>query len=106
MGTSPGAPNFLAGATLPLVGSSPSNTIQLGLLRGPHWYLPGPEQLARFCYIAIILLAIINSHGLHSLYLSLTLNWARGALKLEKLKKSEILGMTSWALCSHGLISP
>ena len=34
--------------------------IQLGLLRGPHWPFRGPEQLARICDIAIILLAIIN----------------------------------------------
>ena len=77
----------------------------LGLPRGPHWPFPGPEQLARFCDIAIILLAIINSHGLHSLYFSHVPNWRARALQFEKLKKSEILGMASWALWSHGLES-
>ena len=92
------------------MGSSPRWAIHLGLLRvarGPHWYLPGPEQLVRFCDIAQRLLGIIQvSHGLHSLYPSLTLNWARGIEKLEELKKSEILGEAPWALWSHGLCGP
>ena len=99
----PGPQIFYHGQHCPWWAHLPRWAIQLGLLRGPHWPFPGPEQLARFCDIAIILLAIINSHGLHSLYFSHVPNWRARALQFEKLKKSEILGIASWALVAHGL---
>ena len=108
----PGAPNFLPRATLFLVGSSVLGDIHLVLVevaRGPHWPFPGPEQLVRIWNIAQRLLAITNilkSHGLGSPSLSHTLNWRDRAPAREKLKKSEILGIASWLLWSHGLISP
>ena len=102
----PGAPNFLLGATLRFVGLSVLEGISFSHLkraRGPKRYLPrAPTVGAQIGHRAT---RIANSHGLPRPLLSPTLNWDFYRAKLVKLKKSEILGMASWALWSHGLES-
>ena len=67
--------------------------VSVGVARGPHWYLPGPEQLVRFCNIAQRLLGIIHvSHGLTNLHCPHVLNWALPIENTEKLEKA--MGLT------------
>ena len=67
---------------------------------------PGPEQLARFWDIRVILLAIINSHDLARPHPSPSPNWAFSGWLAKKLKKSQILGWAPWPQWLWNPISP